>query len=167
MVLARSPMRELLGTLQYRISQPVRSVSLAWLQSRYSREVNCKETLGSVTTGDVLAEGFAAANGALAYSHNDEGSLDVIVRGRNQGIAIAAIAEDGGVFVDETEEASSNATADMTLLPTTQALNDAYYFGHNEDFNRLKLDISTARTGTYTYYVGVLEWSMGCSFWSN
>jgi hypothetical protein len=108
-----------------------------------------RETLGAVTDGDVLAEGFATAAGTVSYSHNDQGSLDISVVARNQGVAVAAIAASvfGSLFVDETVEASSNATADMTLLPPTQALNDAYYFGHNEQFSRLKLDITTAASG--------------------
>ena len=32
----------------------------------------------------------------------------------------------------------------MTLLPATPATNDAYYFGADETFGRLRLDISTA-----------------------
>lgn len=102
------------------------------------------ETLGDVTIGDVLVQGFADASGEVTYSHSDQGTLSTIVRGRNAGIAVAAMAEDGGVFVDETEEASSNATADMTLLPTVPVANDAYNFGHDEQFTRLKLDVSTA-----------------------
>lgn len=111
-----------------------------------------RETLGAVTDGDVLAEGFADANGAFAsYSHNDQGSLSISVLARNQGIATACIAEDSGAgFTDETDEGSSNLTADMTLLPATPAINDAYYFGHQDPFTRLRLDVSTALTQTAT-----------------
>jgi hypothetical protein len=112
------------------------------------------ETVGTVTVGDVLTQQFADSNGEINYnlpyeSAFDPSGLDILVKARNQGIAVAAIAEDGGVFTDETAEASSNSTADMTLLPTGgAAVNDAYYFAHNEEFPRLKLDISTAFAGT-------------------
>ncbi len=109
-----------------------------------SVKIIASATVGSVTSGDVLAEGFADSNGAFAYLHNYEGDLSVLIRARNQGIAVAAIAEDGGVFTDETEEANSEATNDMNLLPASPAVNDAYYFGHNEQFTRLKIDVSDA-----------------------
>jgi len=98
--------------------------------------------------GDTLTTGFADASGDFAYSHNDEGSLDISVVARNQGVAVAAMAEDGGVFVDETDEAHSNTTADMTLLPAVPVASDAYNFGHDEEFTQLKLDVSTVLTGT-------------------
>ena len=118
-------------------------------------KVIADETVGTVTEGDVLGEGFADQNGVFSFSQNYEGAfdpsgLDVIVRARNQGVATAVVADDGGSFTDETTEGSSNATGDMTLLPTTPAVNDAYYFGHQDPFTRLKLDISTARVGTLT-----------------
>ena len=103
-----------------------------------------RETLGAVTDGDTLAEGFADSTGNFTYSHNDEGTLSISVVARNQGIVVAGIAEDGGVFTDETAETSSNTTADMTLLPAVPATSDAYYFAHNEQFTRMKLDVSTA-----------------------
>ena len=105
-----------------------------------------RETLGAVTDGDTLSTGFADSAGLFSYSHNDQGSLDISVVARNQGVAVAAIADDGGAFTNETDEAHSNTTADMTLLPAVPVANDAYYFGHDEEFPALKLDISTALT---------------------
>jgi hypothetical protein len=117
--------------------------------------VESNETAGTVTIGDILATGFANASGEFSYSQNYEeafgAGLDVIIRTRNQGIAVAAIAEDNTVFVDETIEANSNATADQTLLPATPVSGqDYYYWGHAEEFGGLKPDISTAGIGTYT-----------------
>ena len=113
------------------------------------------ETVGTLTAGDVLSQQFADSNGEASYSLPYESAfnpsgLDVLIKARNQGIAVAAIAEDSGTgFTDETSEASSNATADMILLPTAgTAVNDAYYFGHNDQFAQLKLDVSTAFAGT-------------------
>ena len=109
-----------------------------------SVKIISRETLGAVTVGDTLSTGFVPNSGVYTYSHNDEGSLDVTIRVRNQGIATAAISDDGTVFTDETSEASSNSTADMTLLPTTPVIEDAYYFGHDEQFPRMKIIVSTA-----------------------
>jgi len=111
------------------------------------------ETVGSRTIGDVLLNAFADDTGKVTLSLNyeaafDPSGLDVRVVARNQGVAIAAIADDGGVFTDETLEASNNVTADMTLLPAVPAVNDAYQFGHDEEFSRLKLNVTTALVGT-------------------
>lgn len=61
-----------------------------------------------------------------------------------------AVADDGGVFTDETLEARSAATGDMTLLPASAAQDDAYYFGSTRPFSRLNQTISQVGTGTYT-----------------
>ena len=111
------------------------------------------ETVGTITTGDVLGEGFSNSDGDFSFSINYEGAfdpsgLDVVVRARNQGIVVAAIADDGGVFTDETTEASSNSTGDITLLPATPVVGDAYYFAHSEEFAAMKLIIATALVGT-------------------
>ncbi len=133
------------------------------------------ETAGTVTAGDVLSSGFADGNGEYSFSINYEGAfgagLDVIVRARNQGIAVAAILDDGGVFTDQTSNANSSATSDMTLTTNTaQSLNDAYYFAADEQFNkgpngtiRMKLDVTVAHgagnpTITWEYWNGS-SWS--------
>ena len=122
------------------------SVSIAGLTWGTPVKLIARETLGSVTAGDTLTSGFADENGEFPYSHNDEGSLDISVVARNQGVCVAAIAENNPAFVDETNEAHSNTTADMTLLPAVPDVDDAYYFGHDEQFTQMKLDISTALT---------------------
>ena len=128
------------------------TVSVAQLTEGTPAKVIANETVGTVTVGDVLGEGFANSSGIFSFSQNYEGAfgagLDVLVRARNQGVAVAAIADDGGVFTDETDEAHSNATGDMILLPVTPVVGDAYYFGHNEQFPRLKLNISQILTQT-------------------
>ena len=125
------------------------TVTVANLTEGTPVKLIAEETVGSVTAGDVLFTGFADDTGIITYSHNDEGTLDITVAARNQGVAIAAIAEDNGTgFTNETDEAHSNATADMTILPATPALNDAYYFAHIEEFSQMKLNISTALTQT-------------------
>lgn len=62
----------------------------------------------------------------------------------------AAIADDGGVFTDETTAANEATADDMTLLPATPVVNDAYYFGDAQTFGRMELDASTQGAGTWT-----------------
>ena len=127
-----------------------------------SCKVIADETAGTITTGDIIFELFADSNGiAQITDFNYEGAfgagLDVLVRARNQGIATAAIAEDGGVFTDETTNANSVATNDMNLTPATPANNDRYYFGHQEEFRQLKVEVSDVGSGftiTWQYWNG-------------
>jgi hypothetical protein len=121
-----------------------------------SCKVIANETLGTITTGDVIFELLADSTGtAQITDFNYEGAfgagLDVLVRARNQGLANAAIADDNGVFVDETTESNTATDGDMQLLPVTPVVNeDRYIFGHSEQFNRLKVNVSTAGTGGFT-----------------
>jgi hypothetical protein len=62
----------------------------------------------------------------------------------------AAIADDGGVFTDETTEANEGTSDDMTLYPVVPAQDDAYYFGFSWTVARLFMWITTAGVGTYT-----------------
>jgi hypothetical protein len=101
---------------------------------------------GSITqsSGDVVYSGMCVVG---AVEDNEDTAL------------AAAIADDGGAFTDETT-AAGNATADdLTLLPAAPAVNDAYYFGGNDPFVSLQLNVSTAGVGTYTitweYYDGI------------
>lgn len=141
------------------------SVGLSGVTEGTSVLIIANETVGTITAGDIILQSFANSSGSASVSFSyevafDPSGLDVIVRARNQGIACAAIADDGGSMTDETAEASSNATGDMTLLPSSPAANDAYYFGHTEQFNKLKINISTALifsvqpTITWEYYNG-------------
>jgi hypothetical protein len=115
------------------------------------------ETVGTITAGDVLSEGFADSAGTYAFTQNYEAAfnpsgLDVRVVARNQGVAVKCWQEDssGPSFIDETADASSNATGDVALFPNPVGANDAFYIGHDEQFAGFKIDISTAGVGTYT-----------------
>lgn len=73
----------------------------------------------------------------------------------------AAIADDGGVYTDETAAANNPAANDMTLLPVAPAVNDAYYFGSAGMFNILTVNIGQQGnwTGTYAWeYWNGSEW---------
>ena len=113
-----------------------------------SVKVIANESAGTVAKGDVLDETFADSNGEASFTLNYEdefepSGLDIIVRARNQGMAVAALADDGGSFTVETRNANSPDTDDMTLLPSNPSANDAYYFGAAETFGKLKIDVST------------------------
>jgi len=72
------------------------------------------------------------------------------VRAAQNGLPNAAVADDGAALTDETTEANSSTDDDMTLTPDNpQDVNDAFYFGHSEQFThgpngtiRLKLEVS-------------------------
>lgn len=120
-------------------------------------KVIADETVGTITAGDVIVEGFADSNGVVQTttfnyeSAFDPSGLDVIARARSSGIPVAAIADDNGTFTDETTEANSSTTNDMTLLPAVPVANqDSYLFGHTEQFGQLKINVSTAGTGGFT-----------------
>ena len=58
-----------------------------------------------------------------------QGELARLFGVRHDAMA-GAVADDGGMEVDETAEANSAAAGDMTLLPAPFSFtNDAYYFG--------------------------------------
>lgn len=61
-----------------------------------------------------------------------------------------AVADDGGSQTDQTAAARNDTTGDMTLLPTTPAQEDAYYFGHDKEFHTLWLLISQQGDGVWT-----------------
>jgi hypothetical protein len=137
-------------------------VTVQGLTECVSVKVIANETVGTVTIGDVLFEGRSNSAGVASYSQNYEGAfepsgLDIIVRARSAGICCAAIADDGGAFTDETDEANNATTNDMTLMPASPVVGDAYIFGHHEQFGQLKLDITTLGTGgtiTWEYWNG-------------
>jgi hypothetical protein len=133
-----------------------------------SCKVIANETLGTITTGDVIFELLADSTGtAQITDFNYEGAfgagLDVLVRARNQGLPNAAIADDNDVYTDETTEANSGTSGDMNLLPATPVVNqDRYLFGHSEQFDRLKVNVSTAGTGGFT-----ITWQYWNGAWVN
>ena len=68
----------------------------------------------------------------------------------------AAVADDGGVTTDETSEAQESTANDMTLLPATVAVNDAYYFGATAVILKLWLYVGTAGAG---------DWAVTWEYW--
>jgi hypothetical protein len=68
-----------------------------------------------------------------------------------------AVADDGGVQTDETIEANNETVNDMTLLPVTPAVDDAYYFGKSSLWDWLELRMGTAGIGT---------WDIAWEYWN-
>lgn len=117
--------------------------------------VLANDTVGTLTLGDVIMEGLADANGEVEitdfnYEAAFGAALDVLVRGRNQGIVTAGIADDDGAFVDETPENNDNTDDTVTLLPVTPVVDeDRYLWGHPEQFGKIKVHVTTAGTGGF------------------
>ncbi len=63
---------------------------------------------------------------------------------------IMAVADDGGVQTDETIKANDETANDMILLPAVPAVNDAYYFLSNWQFDTVRINIGTQGAGTWT-----------------
>lgn len=112
-------------------------------------EVEVVVGLGS-TSGDlqffVAGVAFAIASGHTITADYEPSWGLVQGYGLLQDIQ-SAQADDGGVFTDETTDANSAATADVTLSPATPAINDAFYVGMAEPFDLIEFVISTAAVG--------------------
>jgi hypothetical protein len=116
-------------------------------------------------------EKFRGISHSLAYDNEASGPFtedeDIVwgtsfnydgETGDTQVDVSAAISDDGGVFTDETTAANDATTLDITLLPATPAVNDAFYVGKNYPFSEVDFDIGTQGVGTWTitweYYNG-------------
>ncbi|MCK4892044.1 MAG: right-handed parallel beta-helix repeat-containing protein, partial [Candidatus Pacebacteria bacterium] len=68
------------------------------------------------------------------------------------------IADDGGSMTDQTTECNNATANNITLLPATPAVNDAYYFGYDYQTRKVSVNIGTQGAGTWTitweYYNG-------------
>lgn len=56
----------------------------------------------------------------------------------------------GPTFTDDTRDANDADASDAPMMPATQALNDATYFGHDAHTYGLDINIGTAKGGTWT-----------------
>jgi len=75
----------------------------------------------------------------LRYSSNTSEMTDTAIT--------KAFLDDGGVFTDYTTEFNDNGINDVQLIPTSEVMNDAFYFGYVNKFNGLTLNIGTAGVG--------------------
>jgi len=65
------------------------------------------------------------------------------------GNLAAGVQDDGGVFTDDTTDLNDVAGGgDVPVHPATTGANDAFYFGMNDQFTLLMVDVTTAATAT-------------------
>jgi len=104
--------------------------------------------VGTTSTPPVTLFDLTVTGGAAATLDTIAADMVTALRGRSMS---AAIAEDGGVFTDETVAADEDTADDMTLFPATPvAGTDRYNLGSTTTFGRVAFDITTVGTGTYT-----------------
>lgn len=77
-------------------------------------------------------------------------SIEVATATYTPGALDGVIADDGGAQTDETTEANNATIDDMTLLPATPEVDDAYYFGLSSPWDWLCLNISQTGAGSWT-----------------
>ena len=99
---------------------------------------------------EIILNTLTGPGGAVASSP----SLDIPAPGISGQAAVGAplggaVADDGGALTDETVEANNDTPDDMTLLPPTPAVDDAYYFGYPSLWDWLELRTGTAGIGTW------------------
>ena len=123
------------------------------------------ETVGSVTSGDTIMSGQANESGIVtANSHIYEGDIDVRTTARYSGFFISLVQDDGGVFTNKTTGGNNTTTDTMDLFVDTGVANtgDAHYFGHPEQFSGMRIDVTTAGTGSYT-----IDWEYWNGAWTS
>lgn len=74
----------------------------------------------------------------------------------------AAIADDGGVFTDETSDANNPNIQDVQLLPSLPAVDDAFYVGMPFPLSGVLFKITQNGVGTWTI---TWEYSTGSDTW--
>ncbi|MCK4891372.1 MAG: right-handed parallel beta-helix repeat-containing protein, partial [Candidatus Pacebacteria bacterium] len=74
----------------------------------------------------------------------------------------ACFADDGGVFTDETTACNNDTANDITLLPATPVVNDAYYFGYDYQTRKVTVNVGTVGTGTYE-----IDWEYWNGAWTD
>ena len=120
--------------------------------------VIARETAGTVTTGDVLREGYVSSTTtATLISWTDFNyeaafgiSLDVEVVARNSGIVDGAILHDAAVITDYTTAArESLGGGDVLLTPAVPVVNDDFEIsGGVNQFGCVRIDVTTAAVNT-------------------
>jgi hypothetical protein len=105
----------------------------------------------------------ANASGIATTSHSYTNPQDVNVRARYSGLPLAAVqldatSDDVGVFTDFTEEANDSTAGNVILLPATEALHDAFYWGFLQEIDKLTVTIDTVSAGA--------TWTLTWEYWN-
>jgi hypothetical protein len=112
--------------------------------------------VGNIITGSGQVDGNVCRIRALSL----ESSVGVW-----QDAIDAAVADDGGSQTTETTAANNDTRNDVNLLPATPATNDAYYFGGDFKFDRVRINITNPGAGNtivWEYY----EWNIAGAGWT-
>jgi len=131
------------------------------LEETYTAQEILQATFSWIGRGEYSgADLLSAATSATTELDLTNYTLDYYSASQNIGYAFA---DDGAVFTDETTAANNNTADDVTLLPVTPAVDDAYYFGADDVFPAIEIIISTAAvtanwTITWEYWDGT-AWS--------
>ena len=139
---------------------------------RFNESTGNWDTVEAIATGAVYYPQDLVVHGAYMFAMADRGATGRYLYRRALGSSTwtaisgtyaalkGAVADDGGTQTDQTTEANEATANDMTLLPATPAVNDAYYFGFTEKSSALRLTVG-AGDGTWTitweYYNGT-DW---------
>jgi len=103
-----------------------------------------------VTIKDADGNLYVRGEDYTTVDSDSDGFADTISWGVNLE---AAIADDGGSLTNETDEAIDVTDDNVTLLPTSPEVDDAYYIGSENKFYDFLIDITTAGSGSWQ-----LEW---------
>jgi len=118
-----------------------------------------KFTGGGIAISDANGTIYRRSTDYLTTDQDSDGIDDAINWATN---IEKVVADDGGTLTDETSAATNSTGDDMTLLPETPAVGDAYYFGNSEQFDTFDITVSTAGVGDWSivweYYDGS-SWS--------
>lgn len=116
-----------------------------------------EQQLDIVAVNGNISAGAGQGDRGMAITMPDAGDLSRIFAnidtlGADEGTSIQfAFADDGTSFTDESAGAKEATDNDMTLLPATPAVDDAYYWGiADSKFKKLTIELGTAGVGTWT-----------------
>jgi len=109
-------------------------------------------TVVPLSTGDDLDNTTGTRN--LVWDNGDTGTTLVdeellyVVGAVGAGNMDAVVQDNGGVFSDDTTDANSTATGDVNVYEDPAAASDALYFGKDNIFRLLMIDVGTVHNGT-------------------
>lgn len=131
--------------LSYTIDHPsnVQSSSISWYPNNYS-----------ITYADYLYSSL--------HSWGKSCNRSDLTTDSNYVAFSKAFLNDGGSYTDYTTQANTSGTDYCPLMPAVVVIGDAFYFGFDEQFNGVKLNIGTAAVGS-----GNIVWEYWCGSWSS
>lgn len=141
----------------HRVHQGVSTGKLLKAETPYALCLTCHNGAGSrldvldgVKLGSTLTPDAAVIRSADTADINISVAPTALFYTPLKAAVGAAIADDGGVMTAETTAANNATTNDVTLLPATPVVGDAYYIGSASKFSAARINVSTAGVGTWT-----------------